>query len=160
VRIFGTRPDRAVRARQARALRGRDRQEPRAPRGEARQSRTEMKLLAGERALVTGAANGIGRGMVAALREEGAEVLGADINEADIRCDLSTTDGARKLAEEAIRRLGTVSLFVHCASPRRQESQTVLGATEQQWREMLAVNLDAAFILCQALGRHMVEKKI
>ena len=119
-----------------------------------------MKLLAGERALVTGASNGIGRGMVAALREEGAEVLGADINEADIRCDLSSTEGARKLAEEAIRRLGSVSLFVHCASPRRQESQTVLGATEQQWREMLAVNLDAAFILCQALGRHMVEKKI
>ena len=119
-----------------------------------------MKLLQGEHALVTGAANGIGRGMVAALREEGAEVLGADIGESDVRCDLSTSDGARKLAEEAIRRLGTISLFVHCASPRRQESQTVLGATEEQWREMLAVNLDAAFILCQALGRHMVEKKI
>ena len=119
-----------------------------------------MKLLEGERALVTGAANGIGRGMVAALRDEGAEVLGADINEADIRCDLSTTDGARQLAEEAIRRLGTVSLFVHCASPRRQEKQTVLAVTEAEWREMLAVNLDAAFILCQALGRHMVERKL
>jgi NAD(P)-dependent dehydrogenase (short-subunit alcohol dehydrogenase family) len=119
-----------------------------------------MTLLAGERALVTGAANGIGRGIAAALREEGAEVLGADINEADIRCDLSTSDAARKLAEEAIGRLGSVSLFVHCASPRRQESQTVLAVTEAQWREMLAVNLDAAFILCQALGRHMVEKKV
>ena len=115
-----------------------------------------MKLLQGERALVTGAANGIGRGMVSALREEGAEVYGVDIAEAD----LSTAAGARKLAEEAIRKLGTVSLFVHCASPRRQESQHVLAVTEEQWRAMLAVNLDAAFILCQALGRHMVEKKI
>jgi NAD(P)-dependent dehydrogenase (short-subunit alcohol dehydrogenase family) len=119
-----------------------------------------MKLLDGERALVTGAANGIGRGIAAALREEGAEVLGADINQADIQCDLSTSDGARQLAEEAIRRLGSVSVFVHCASPRRQESQTVLAVTEAQWREMLAVNLDAAFILCQALGRQMVERKI
>jgi 3-oxoacyl-[acyl-carrier protein] reductase len=119
-----------------------------------------MRLLEGERALVTGTANGIGRGMAAALREEGAQVLGADINDADVRCDLSTTDGARRLAEEAIRRLGSVSLFVHCASPRRQESETVLSVTEEQWRAMLAVNLDAAFILCQALGRHMVEKKV
>jgi NAD(P)-dependent dehydrogenase (short-subunit alcohol dehydrogenase family) len=115
-----------------------------------------MKLLEGDRALVTGVANGIGRGIAAALKDEGAEVFGADVGEAD----LSTTDGARRLAEEAIRRLGSVSIFVHCASPRRQESQTVLAVTEAEWRAMLSVNLDAAFILSQALGRHMVEKKL
>jgi NAD(P)-dependent dehydrogenase (short-subunit alcohol dehydrogenase family) len=119
-----------------------------------------VKLLEGDRALVTGTAAGIGRGIAAALREEGAQVLGADIADADVQCDLSTADGARRLAEEAIRRLGSVSLFVHCASPRRQESQTVLEASDAQWREMLAVNLDAAFALCQALGRHMVQKNI
>jgi len=119
-----------------------------------------VKLLEGERALVTGAARGIGRGMALALREEGAQVLGADIDEADLRCDLSSIEGARRLAEEAIRRLGSVSLFVHCASPRRQEGETVLQVSDAQWREMLAVNLDAAFALCQALGRHMVERSI
>jgi len=111
-----------------------------------------MKLLDGEHALVTGSARGIGRGMALALKEEGAQVLGADIEDADIRCDLSTTEGARRLAEEAIRRLGSVSLFVHCASPRRQEAQTVLEVSEAQWRE--------AFVLCQTLGRHMIEKGI
>ena len=119
-----------------------------------------MKLLEGERALVTGTARGIGRGIAAALKEEGAQVLGADIEEAELRCDLATPDGARRLAEEAIRRLGSVSLFVHCASPRRHESQTVLEVSDAHWREMLAVNLDAAFVLCQALGRHMVEQQI
>ena len=119
-----------------------------------------MKLLEGERALVTGSSRGIGRGMAQTLAEEGAQVLGADIEAADIRCDLSTAKGARRLAEEAIGRLGSVSLFVHCASPRRQESQTVLEVSDAQWREMLAVNLDAAFVLCQALGRHMVERGI
>lgn len=98
--------------------------------------------------------------MVEALRAEGALVLGADIEEADVRCDLSTGEGARRLAETAIRELGTVSIFVHCASPRRQESQHVLAVTEAQWREMLAVNLDAAFILCQALGQHMVSSRL
>ena len=119
-----------------------------------------MKLLEGERALVTGSARGIGRGMVAALREEGAQVLGADIADAELQCDLSSVEAARRLAADAIGRLGSVSLFVHCASPRRQENQTVLEVSDAQWREMLAVNLDAAFALCQALGRHMVERGI
>jgi 3-oxoacyl-[acyl-carrier protein] reductase len=119
-----------------------------------------VKLLEGERALVTGSSRGIGRGMAQALAEEGAQVLGADIEAADIRCDLSSAEGARRLAEEAIGRLGSVSLFVHCASPRRHESETVLELSDAQWRQMLAVNLDAAFGLCQALGRHMVERGI
>jgi len=41
---------------------------------------------------------------------------------------------------DAIKRLGKVSIFVHCASPRRQESQTVLGATFEQWLEFVFNN--------------------
>ncbi len=115
-----------------------------------------MKLLEGDRALVTGAARGIGRGIADALEAEGATVFRADVEEAD----LSKPAGAARLAQEAIRRLQTVSIFVHCASPRRQEEQTVLQVTELQWREMLAVNLDAAFILAQALGLHMRSNNV
>jgi len=112
-------------------------------------------LLQGDTALVTGAGNGIGRGMADALEAEGARVM-----RADVEFDLTKKENAEKLVEEAIRRLGRVSIFVHCASPKRQESQTVLGATFEQWREMLSVNLDAAFIIGQGLAKHMIEKKI
>ena len=114
-----------------------------------------MKLLDGDAALVTGAGNGIGKGMADALEAEGARVM-----RADVEFDLTKKENAERLAAEAIRRLGKVSIFVHCASPRRQESQTVLGASFEQWREMLAVNLDAAFILSQALAKHMIDEGI
>jgi len=117
-----------------------------------------VKLLEGDGALVTGTANGIGRGIAAALKEEGARVLGADIAGADVDTDLSKPENAAALAHEAIRRLGKVSIFVHCASPRRQEPQTALAATFEQWREMLAVNLDAAFCISQIISKHMVER--
>src|SRR3990167_5776391 len=79
---------------------------------------------------------------------------------ADAEVDLSKSENAKKLADAAIAQLGKVSIFVHCASPRRNENETILNVTTEQWREMLAVNLDAAFILGQALGRHMIEEKI
>ena len=113
-------------------------------------------LLRSDTALVTGAAGGIGRGIAEALRAEGATVLGSD--RAD--CDLSQPGAAAGLAARAIRELGKVSVFVHAASPRRQESQTALEVTEGQWREMLEINLNAGFLLAQALGRHMREAGI
>jgi NAD(P)-dependent dehydrogenase (short-subunit alcohol dehydrogenase family) len=113
-------------------------------------------LLEGDSALVTGAGNGIGRGIADALEKEGAKVFRADLAEAD----LSRPEGAAKLAEEAIRKLGKVSIFVHCASPRRQESQTVKDVKFEQWREMLAVNLDAAFLISQKISKHMIAEGV
>jgi NAD(P)-dependent dehydrogenase (short-subunit alcohol dehydrogenase family) len=109
---------------------------------------------------VTGAGRGIGRGIAQALADEGARVLGADIEGAELRCDLSTLEGARRAAGQAIEKLGKVSLFVHCASPRRQENETVLAVSDAEWREMLAVNLDAAFAIAQVLSKNMIEDKI
>jgi NAD(P)-dependent dehydrogenase (short-subunit alcohol dehydrogenase family) len=113
-------------------------------------------LLEGDNALVTGAGNGIGRGIADALEKEGAKVFRADLAQAD----LSRPEGAAKLAEEAIRALKKVSIYVHCASPRRQESQTIKEVKFEEWREMLAVNLDAAFLISQKLSRHMIAEGV
>ena len=115
-----------------------------------------QRLLEGDTALVTGAAQGIGQAIASAIAEEGARVLASD--RAD--CDLSAPGEAQRLAQRAIRELGRVSIFVHAACPRRSESDTALEVSEATWNEMLAVNLDAGFVLGQALGRHMREAGI
>ncbi|MGH8742501.1 MAG: SDR family NAD(P)-dependent oxidoreductase, partial [Burkholderiales bacterium] len=114
------------------------------------------KLLAGDTALVTGAGRGIGRAMADAIEAEGATVFRADVQQAD----LARESEAIRLADEAIHKLGSVSLFVHCASPQRQEAKHMMAVSYAEWREMIAVNLDAAFVIAQKLGAHMKERRI
>jgi 3-oxoacyl-[acyl-carrier protein] reductase len=117
-------------------------------------------LFADDTALVTGSGNGIGRAIAEALRGEGVRVIGADLKGSDLDVDLSKPGEAQRLAAEAIAQLGQVSIFVHSASPRRYEEDTALAVSEETWRGMQEVNLNAGFLLGQALGRHMRERKI
>ena len=115
-----------------------------------------QRLLEGDTALVTGAAQGIGQAIAAAVAEEGARVIASDLAD----CDLSKPEEAQRLAARAIRELGRVSIFVHAACPRRNEADTALEVSETTWREMLEVNVNAGFLIAQALGRHMRERSI
>jgi 3-oxoacyl-[acyl-carrier protein] reductase len=134
-------------------------------------------LLAGETALVTGAASGIGRGIATAFAREGARVVLADIDRAHggqvadalrkenldarfVPCDLSRPDGPRQLLESTLAALGRLSIFAHSASPRRVEGDTVLNVSDQAWDAMLNVGLRAAFVLGRDVGRHMKEQGI
>ena len=58
-----------------------------------------------------------------------------------------------------MQRLGRVSIFVHCASPRHQ-SETAFTVTDEAVERMLAVNVLAVFRLGRLLGRHMTEQGI
>jgi 3-oxoacyl-[acyl-carrier protein] reductase len=115
-----------------------------------------MALLEGDTALVTGAAQGIGKAIAAAIAEEGGRVIASDLAD----CDLSKAGEADRLAQRAIGEFGSVSIFVHAACPRRNESDTALAVEERTWREMLEVNVNAGFLIAQALGRHMRERQI
>jgi NAD(P)-dependent dehydrogenase (short-subunit alcohol dehydrogenase family) len=125
-----------------------------------------MKLLEGERALVTGCGGGIGRGIARALRAEGATVLGSDIAAPPaedgidfLAGDLSQRGGWRKLLDGATAKLGSITLFVHAASPRRLEADTPLSVSEETWDAMTDINLRSGFFLAREVGRHMIERQ-
>jgi NAD(P)-dependent dehydrogenase (short-subunit alcohol dehydrogenase family) len=124
-------------------------------------------LLEGERALVTGCAGGIGRGIARALKAEGATVLGSDIVAPPaedgidfLAGDLGRRDGWIKLLDGAVARLGSISLFVHAASPRRLEVDTPLSVSEETWDAMTGINLRSGFFLGREVGRHMRDNGI
>lgn len=131
-----------------------------------------MGLLDGDTALVTGAASGIGRGIARALAEEGARLLLSDVADdagqalarelgaGFIAADLADPAAARALFAEAERALGTISILVHSASPRRHEAQTMLAVTEAEWDAMVNVGLRAGFLLGQAAGAHMQARGV
>lgn len=125
------------------------------------------KLLEGERALITGCAGGIGLGVAKALKAEGAIVLGSDITAPPagdgidfLAADLAEPDGWKDLLGAAVKKLGTISLFVHAASPRRLEVDTPLSVSEETWDRMIDINLRSGFFLAREVGRHMRDMGI
>lgn len=134
-------------------------------------------LLRGDTALVTGAANGIGRGIAVALATEGARVVLSDSNAkagqavsdqlsrdghdvSFISADLASENGPRELLALAVKRIGPLSILVHSASPPRKEADNILDVADETWNRMIAVNLRAGFILGREAGRQMIENRI
>jgi len=131
-----------------------------------------MGLLEGDTALITGAASGIGRGIAKALAAEGARLVLSDVaeepgqnlarelNATFVRTDLVDPCAARRLFAAAVEVLGSISILVHSASPKRRENETVLAVTEAEWDSMVTVGLRSGFVLGQAAGAHMKICKI
>ena len=119
--------------------------------------------LAGKAALVTGAASGIGEAVVAAFTREGAEVLAADRDflatpsgVADdgrtVRLDVSKEDDWEQLSERLVR----LDLLVACAGI--SEAKPIPETSLDDWRRVMAVNLDGAFLSVKYGVRAMQER--
>ena len=104
-------------------------------------------------ALVTGAARGIGRASVEALRKAGCKVIGLDREQCDVVYDLSDIAGIGSMVEE----LGEIDILVNNAGV--QTAVSIDRYTDEARRRILAVNLEAPVELIRALSKQMVARK-
>jgi 3-oxoacyl-[acyl-carrier protein] reductase len=124
----------------------------------------------GRVALVTGAAQGIGRAIAAALVESGARVHLADIDEAGVRAtakeigatghaaDLGSPEAAQALVRDIVAADDRLDLLVHAAGGvRGQVGRAIEEVSEEDWRVIFAANVDAAFFLAQAAAPVMKQ---
>lgn len=110
------------------------------------------------RSLVTGAANGIGQAIADRLRERGDVVLGLD-REPGVEIllvDLAVPDERERAIAEAAERLGGIDVLVNVAGIYRPGS--IHDSTLEAWREVWAVNLDAALHLMHLAAPGMMER--
>lgn len=125
--------------------------------------------LSGKTALVTGANTGIGQGLAIGLAEAGADIVAAGRRDPDetrksvegmgrrfafVEADLRESASAEKIVAAAEKILSPVDILVNNAGVIRRND--ALDFTQEEWDEVLDVNLKTVFFLSQAVAKSMV----
>ncbi len=127
--------------------------------------------LSDKTALVTGATGGIGGAIARALHKQGAtvavsggqtekleilaSVLGSGVHVTP--CDLADRAAVARLPDEAIAKLGRLDILVNNAGLTKDNLFMVM--KDEQWDEVIAVNLTSTFMLMRASARLMMRAK-
>ena len=107
----------------------------------------------GRKAIVTGAASGIGRAIAKALIEDGAQVLAVDLEPAGdgpgepFAADLTTREGNRAAVERAVAAFGGLDTIV--ANAGFQHVAPIAEFDEDRWDALLAILLTSPFLLAR-----------
>jgi meso-butanediol dehydrogenase/(S,S)-butanediol dehydrogenase/diacetyl reductase len=126
--------------------------------------------LRGKTCIVTGGASGIGRASAIALAAEGAQVAVSDVNRGDgektvsiieeqggsaifVRCNVAEEDDAKGLVGATLDAFGRIDVLFNNAGINPMEGN-VVDIPVQEWRRVLAINLDGIFFC----SRHVIPE--
>lgn len=126
--------------------------------------------FAGEVAVITGAARGVGRVMVGSFVAAGCQVIAADRDESGlletckplgdgvraVDADVSTEQGADTIVGAALREFGKLSFCVNNAAVAPHTS--LLEETTKVWDTVYAVNCRGTFLMTQRAARVMIDQ--
>lgn len=128
--------------------------------------------LSGKRALVTGARTGLGQGLALALANAGADIIAlgsrsmsetaqkiADTgrNFEEVVYDLTDPSGLADVVSK-LTETANIDILVNNAGQIRRADFTDF--SEQDWDDIMNINLKSTFMLSQAVVKHMVNKGI
>ncbi len=128
--------------------------------------------IEGKKAIITGAARGLGRGMAQGLLNAGAELALIDMADniqsiatemgaqggrvVGVQADLSQRDQLKSGFDEAVKALGGLDILVNNAGITRWSQAEAMSETD--WDIVLEVNLNSVFFLAQLAGQHMLKQ--
>jgi 3-oxoacyl-[acyl-carrier protein] reductase len=130
--------------------------------------------LVGKAAVVTGAAQGIGRAIALALAKEGADIVVSDINlekaketareletlgrkTLAIQTNVAQGEDVENLAKTAIDTFGKVDILVNNAGIARDN--LLMRMKDEEWEQVIEVNLKGTFYCTRAFLRPMLKQK-
>ena len=133
-----------------------------------------MGQLDGKKALVTGAARGIGRAIAEKLAAEGADVVACDLNRdwlaeteqavkalgrkvLTLATDVSQATSVQQTVDEALKAFGRLDILINNAGITRDGF--LVRMSEEDWDQVLAVNLKGTFLFTKAVSRGMMKQK-
>lgn len=129
--------------------------------------------LEGKVAVVTGAAQGIGRGIALEYAKNGADLMITDINLEKLvnvceeiktwgrKCicqkgDVSKSQDVRNVVDKTIQEYGKIDILTHAAGILR--SCPVIEQKEEDWDAVININLRSTFLYCKYVGREMKKQ--
>ena len=125
-------------------------------------------------AVITGAANGIGRATASVFAAEGSIVVLADVDHSlaataskeiesaghqawAVQCDVSRADSVKAMVDAVVQRFGRIDV-VH-ANAAIQINKEAIAVTEEEWDRLHGVNLKGVFLTCKYVIPVMQRQK-